>query len=153
MLFLPLLDKTLSLPELPINKSKLIVWWTIAAMGLLLIALNPDYAIVAVGTLLFSALLEECFFRAYFMQQLSTSIGVKCNESPRWGYLCRFAFRRICTVKPYLQPNCIPMRIICNIINQASTQWVGNYISGYLFYIFIFANCVIIILFLPQFTF
>lgn len=76
MLFLPLLDKTWSLPEISFNKTKLISWGLITASGLLLVAINPHYATAAVSTLVFSALPEEWFFRAYLMTQLAAILWV-----------------------------------------------------------------------------
>lgn len=73
MLFLPLLDKSWALPALSINKPKLISWGVLTLSGLALITLYPDKAIAAVSTLVFAAVPEEWFFRAYFLHQLQNT--------------------------------------------------------------------------------
>jgi len=74
MLFLPLLDKTFTYPALKPNKTKLISWALIITTAVTIIDFNPGYANAALSTLIFAALPEEWFFRAYFMQQLNKEL-------------------------------------------------------------------------------
>ena len=73
ILFLPLLDKSWSLPDLSFNKPRLISWLIPSTISLWFIILKPDNASVLAGTLILVALPEEWFFRAYIMRQLETS--------------------------------------------------------------------------------
>jgi len=77
MLFLPLLDKTWSVSRPLVTKSKLISWVIISSAALVLIAFNKEYSVTALTILMLTALPEEWFFRAYFMQQLEKSIANK----------------------------------------------------------------------------
>lgn len=70
MLFLPFLDLHWSRPALTVDRKKLFIWIILLTTGLLLIINKPDYASSAATGLLFVALPEEWFFRAYFMRQL-----------------------------------------------------------------------------------
>ena len=67
MLLLPFVDRAWSLPECHISKTKLISWLICILPGLVLVTFKPDYANIALATLLLTALPEEWFFRAYFM--------------------------------------------------------------------------------------
>lgn len=81
MLFLPLLDKNLTLPKLLLSPSQLIRSGFVITTGLLLLIVNPDYVNAAMSTLIFAALPEEWFFRAYFMTRLE--VFFRNNEPSR----------------------------------------------------------------------
>ena len=73
MLFLPLLDKTWHYPRISLNKFKLISWLSLVLILLIVVTQNPDFTEIVLITLLFTALPEEWFFRAYFMKQLENT--------------------------------------------------------------------------------
>ena len=73
MLFLPLLDRKWLPPSLPRNRSHFIVWAVFVLAALFLVAWQPEQAGLILSMLLFTALPEEWFFRAYFMTRLGQS--------------------------------------------------------------------------------
>ena len=77
MLFLPFLDRTWHPPSLPRNRAHFMGWLTLALATLLVVALQPERAGLALSILLFTALPEEWFFRAYFMARLG--VGWRAN--------------------------------------------------------------------------
>jgi len=70
MLFLPLLDKSWGYPELIMNPVNLTRWGFVTITGIALLANHPAHITAGISTLVFAALPEEWFFRAYFLQQL-----------------------------------------------------------------------------------
>jgi len=117
MLFLPLFDRTWSLPRLNINKSKLFLWLMLLVAGLTLVALNSDYANYAVSTVLFAALPEEWFFRAYFMQRLGQILR---------GTQCLFIKQKIMggKIPGYLPANILTSTLFASL-HMPTQGWVG----------------------------
>ena len=70
MLFLPLADRRWVLPVVRPEPRLIVAWACLAAAGAGLLLWQPAHLIFALATLLFAALPEEWFFRAYFMTRL-----------------------------------------------------------------------------------
>ncbi len=82
LFFLPLIDRTWLLNRQLVGlgyffKSSLYIWIVISFSFLALLLLNEGYELIALNIILFTALPEEWFFRAYFMQRLETFIDNK----------------------------------------------------------------------------
>ncbi len=75
LFFLPVLDKKWFLSTQCVFshflKTPPFVWIAIGFSFLLLLLLNKDYELITLSIILFTALPEEWFFRAYFLQQLN----------------------------------------------------------------------------------
>ncbi len=72
MFFLPLLDREWRLPGLPRTQPHVIAWLLLLAMLAAPVAWTPHYPELVLTGLLFTALPEEWFFRAYFMERIGT---------------------------------------------------------------------------------
>lgn len=72
MLFLPLLDRRWKVPAVDARAINVVIWTVLVITMGGLLAWQPRYLNFAVSTLLFAALPEEWFFRAYFMTRLGT---------------------------------------------------------------------------------
>ena len=70
MLFLPLADRRWLLPVVPLSPRHVIAWACLMRAGSGMLLWQPQYLGFALSTLLFAALPEEWFFRAYFMTRL-----------------------------------------------------------------------------------
>jgi membrane protease YdiL (CAAX protease family) len=70
LLFLPLADRSWQLPGIPRAVSNYISWTALVLAISVLLVWKSAYTAFAVNTLLFSALPEEWFFRAYFMDRI-----------------------------------------------------------------------------------
>ena len=80
MLFLPLLDRKWKFPALSITQAPLWLWLAIASTYLVISGLHPDHAKQALMIVLFTALPEEWFFRAYV---LATTADILKNKTVR----------------------------------------------------------------------
>jgi membrane protease YdiL (CAAX protease family) len=72
MLFLPLLDRRWNSPAIDPRAINIAIWAILVITTGSLLAWQPQYVSFAASTLLFAALPEEWFFRAYFMTRLGT---------------------------------------------------------------------------------
>ena len=79
LLVLPLLDRDWRVPPLIATPPQWRWLALVAGAGLLLVAWQPSQAGFAVSTLLFAAIPEEWFFRAYFMPRLGR--GLRANAA------------------------------------------------------------------------
>ncbi len=70
MFFSPLIDRRWAPPILPWNLSHIVAWGSIILVSSGLLFWQPTHLSFALTTLLFTALPEEWFFRAYFMTRL-----------------------------------------------------------------------------------
>lgn len=73
MLILPFIDRSFALPQLNINAKKIARWLVCIFLILILVTIENDYKLIALSTLLLTALPEEWFFRGYFMTRLEKS--------------------------------------------------------------------------------
>jgi membrane protease YdiL (CAAX protease family) len=92
MLFLPFLDKhwlnqqRLNLSDSFIHSRSVFLFSTATTViSLILIGLHPQFAVTALGILLFTALPEEWFFRFYFMPGMEAFISKYHPHSSRWN--------------------------------------------------------------------
>ena len=72
MLFLPFLDRRWNIPAIDSRAINIAIWAILVITTGSLLAWQPRYVSFATSTLLFAALPEEWFFRAYFMTRLGT---------------------------------------------------------------------------------
>ncbi len=78
LLFLPLLDKNWFLSRSfvfsNVYKAPFYIWIIIVLSFVVLLLLNKNYELITLNIILFTALPEEWFFRAYFLRQLNKVI-------------------------------------------------------------------------------
>ena len=74
MLFWPLLDPKWSPPRLPMSYVPRLYWIIVIAIIGALLVWQPNQSTFVLTTLLFAALPEEWFFRAYLLTQLQRSL-------------------------------------------------------------------------------
>lgn len=72
MLAYPLLDRYWRIPAPATRRMRHLAWLLASALLLLLLVWRPQHLGFAISTLLFAALPEEWFFRAYFMTRLGS---------------------------------------------------------------------------------
>ena len=70
MLLLPFVDRSFSLPKLTVTSKQIALWLIFIIPMLLLVTFEGNYKLIALTTLLLTALPEEWFFRGYFMMQI-----------------------------------------------------------------------------------
>lgn len=81
MLFLPLIDRTWSMPSLAGDRIRLARWGGLLSLIVLLNLITPGYAMLSITHVLLVALPEEWFFRGYFMMQLDRVIHSRGNRT------------------------------------------------------------------------
>jgi len=77
MLVLPLYDDKRHLLNIVITKTNVLLFFALLAIMVVVISLKPDLLFFYISTLVFAALPEEWFFRAYLMQRIGR--GIKAN--------------------------------------------------------------------------
>ncbi len=70
LLFLPIFDHRWRLPNIPRQPYAILASLIVLAVGIGLVISHPGYLDFALATLLWAALPEEWFFRAYFMERV-----------------------------------------------------------------------------------
>ena len=70
LLFLPLLDRRWRPPTIPRHPYSIVASLIILVIGVCLVVTHPDHMNFALAALLWAALPEEWFFRAYFMERV-----------------------------------------------------------------------------------
>ena len=77
MLFVPVFDRNWSLPKINCTSKHIFTWLVLLLPIPFFIIYNPDLLAFSISTLLFAAIPEEWFFRAYIMTRLGA--GIKAN--------------------------------------------------------------------------
>jgi len=77
LLLLPFIDRTWHAANQPFDLSSIKLWLGLLSIITLIILVNPNFLNITITTLVFTALPEEWFFRAYFMTQLQKTLNHK----------------------------------------------------------------------------